>query len=180
MNRTILASLLAAALALPACSHSHHARVADVSNVVTDPSFEGTWRGTSRTAAVKHAGDGYSVTITDNSGSQTYDVNLLDINGKRFVEILVHDPKGSKEVPVYLYGRLDIKGDTATYRRLRNEWLEAAAKTMEGVTYKSTSDVQPGTGGVVVRDAAHMHELLSKAAQDPAAFGEPEVAHRIK
>jgi hypothetical protein len=182
MHKAIYTALLSATLlALPACSQAHHARLADVATKITDPTFEGAWKGSARTALVERgSATAYRVTMTDNTGSGTYDVDLLEIGGKRFVEIAVHDPKGSKEVPVYMYGRLDITGDTITYRRLRNEWLESAVKGMEGVTYKSTGQVQRGTGGVVVRDPAHMHDLLSKAAADPAAFGEPEVAHRAK
>src|SRR5262249_11910301 len=108
-----------------------------------------------------------------------YDVDLLDIAGKRFVEIAVHQPD-KKSVPVYMYGRLDIKGDNLTYSRMRNEWLERAVKGMPGAAYKSTADVQPNTGGVVVKDVTQMHELLEKAAADPNAFGEPEQGRRVK
>jgi hypothetical protein len=182
MKRTLLAAALTGVLLpLSACSHSHPTRVADVATPVTDPSFEGSWASNGgRSAVVKRgSGDTYKVTITDKTGSTTYDVDLLDIAGKRFVEIAVHQPD-KKTVPVYMYGRLDIKGNNLTYARMRNEWLERTAKSMQGVTYKSTSEVQKDTGGVVVKDVAQMHELLEKAAADPTAFGEPEQAHRVK
>jgi hypothetical protein len=183
MHRRIFAALFAGALlALPACSHTHQTRVADVATQVSDPSFEGSWKSNAgRTAVIKHASrTGYTVTITDNSQTTNYDVDLLDIGGKRFVEIAVHDPDKKGEVPVYMYGRVDIKGNDLTYRRMRNEWLEKTAKSMQGVTYKSTGEVQRNTGGVVLKDAKQMQELLEKAAADPTAFGEPEIAHRVK
>lgn len=176
------ATLSAACLLLPSCAHTHQSRVADVATQVSDPSFVGRWKSVNgRVAEVKASKKtGYTVTMTDDSGSKTYDVDLLDIDGKTIAEIAVHEPQGKGQVPVYLYGRIDIKGDDITYRRLRNEWLEKTAKQMQGVVYKSTSDVEPNTGGVVVRDAQQMDELLEKAARDPAAFGAPERGRRMK
>lgn len=182
MKRTLLAAaLIALLIPLSACSHSHPDRVADIATPVTDPSFEGSWASNGgRSAVVKRgSGDTYKVTITDKTGSTTYDVDLLELAGKRFVEIAVHQPD-TKSVPVYMYGRLDIKGNNLTYSRMRNEWLERTAKAMQGVTYKSTGEVQPNTGGIVVKDVNQMKELLEKAAADPAAFGEAEQAHRTK
>jgi hypothetical protein len=180
-NRLLLFTLAMALVMLPGCAQPHQARVADVATHVTDPSFEGSWSSSAgRSAVVKKAsGDSYLVTISDKTGSTAYHVDLLDIAGKRFVEIAVHEPD-KKSVPVYMYGRLDIKGNNLTYARMRNEWLERTAKSMQGVTYKSTGEVQKDTGGVVVKDVAQMHELLEKAAADPAAFGEPEQAHKVK
>ena len=182
MKRTLLvAALTAILLPLSACSNSRPARVADVATHVTDPGFEGSWASNGgRTAVVKRgSGDSYKVTISDKTGSTTYDVDMLDIAGKRFIEIAVNQPD-KKSVPVYVYGRLDIKGNNLTYSRMRNEWLEKTVKGMQGVAYKSTGEVQPNSGGVVVKDVAQMRELLEKAAADPTAFGEPEQGHRVK
>jgi hypothetical protein len=181
INRLLLVALAMLLVLLPGCSKPPHARVADVATHVTDPSFEGSWASNAgRSAVVKRdSGDSYLVTISDKTGATTYHVDLLDVAGKRFLEIAVHEPT-RKTVPVYMYSRLDIKGNNLTYSRMRNEWLERTAKAMQGVTYKSTGEVQKDTGGVVVKDVAKMQELLEKAAADPAAFGEPEQAHRVK
>src|SRR3954468_4890104 len=116
MTRRFLPMLLpATVLALPACSNSHHARVADVATHVTDPSFEGSWASADRSAVVKRAsGDSYLVTISDRTGASSYHVDLLNIANKQFVEIAVHEPD-KKSVPVYMYGRLDVKGNNLTY-----------------------------------------------------------------
>jgi hypothetical protein len=182
IDRRVLAPLFACLLALPACTHSHQARVADVATQVTDPSFEGKWASNAgRSAVIKHVSkNDYTAAITDKTGTTTYHVDLLDIAGKRFVEISVHEPEKKADVPVYMYARLDIKGDELAYRRMRNEWLEKTVKGMQGVAYKSTAEVQPNTGGAVVKDADQMHALLEKAAADPTAFGDPEIAHRVK
>jgi len=180
MTRVILAFVFLLVLTLPACIHPRHTNVTDVATQVVDPAFEGNWKtANDRVFTIKRAGsDHYTVKPSDSD--TTYDADLLDINSARFVEFTVHEQRGSKDVPVYMYGRITIKGNDLTFRRLRNEWLEKAAKGMDGVTYKSTADIQRNSGGAIVNNPTTMHDLLSKAAQDPGAFGDPETARRGK
>ncbi len=157
---------------------------------VTDSALLGDWVSKNGTKVeIEHAGGkAFEVEVSDARSKATYRGHLLEISGKRFAEVSVHQPDGNtngtpsgkNDAPVYYYAMVEISGDTMTHHPLRAEWLDQQSKNLPGAIYKSTSQEQPGSGGLIVQDRTAMLELLKKAASDPTAFSPAETLNRTK
>lgn len=175
LNAAVIASLL---LAVSACTTVPSG--IDPAYQTPDTSFLGTWtsqRGT--TVKIDHLGGAaFDMVVSDGAESASYRGHLLEVGGAQFAEISVFQPGEKNEIPVYIYAMVDVNESTMIHKPIRPEWMAQESRTLPGAIYHSTSQEQPGSGGVVVRDRSAMLTLLRKAAADPSAFGPAETLTR--
>lgn len=172
---TVIVSLLAV---IPACTTVPSG--IDPSYHTLDTSFLGTWtsqRGT--TVTIDHLGGAaFDMIVSDGTEAASYRGHLLEVGGAKFAEVSVFQPGDKNEIPVYIYAMVDVNGNTMIHKPIRPEWMAQESRTLPDAIYHSTSQEQPGSGGVVVRDRSAMLTLLRKAAADPSAFGPAETLTR--
>lgn len=179
MKNALVAALAASLLiSMPACTTVPSG--IDPAYHTTDTSFLGTWsspRGT--TVTIDHLGGAaFDMIVSDGTESASYHGHLLEVGGAKFAEVSVFQPGDTREIPVYIYAMVDVNGNTMLHKPIRSEWMAQESRTLPDAIYHSTSQEQPGSGGVVVRDRSAMLTLLRKAASDPSAFGPAETLTR--
>lgn len=166
---------------------------------VADPGIVGEWTASEpmRIHAVIDAappgadGPAYtaSLTIHDKGEFRTaigLDVSLTMIGASRFVDLFLARPDrdrlvntyGFLVVPVHQVMKFDRDADTLTVRPFRGDWLESQA---EGAAAPHDR-VAVGGGEVVMMTATteRLREFLLRHADDPRAFGDPVVFHRVR
>lgn len=159
----------------------------DSSSRTTDSAYLGDWKSAAGTDVKIESGRGGSfvITVADPKERQAFRGHLLAIDGKHVAEISVYDPGAEKSppkdaVPVFHYALVGVSGDTMTHAPLRPEWLKGAVQGKSGAVYGSTSQIVGGSGSVVVKDAAMMKELLTRAVHDAGAFGPTDTLTRVR
>lgn len=166
---------------------------------VADPGMVGEWAAseplelhaviTAATSDTEGASYAATLTVHDQGEFKTalgLELTLTDVDSRRFADLFLARPDRDKivgdygflAIPVHQVMKIDRDGDTLTVRSLQGDWLaghtDGAAFTHERVAV--------GGGKVVMITAPteRLRDLLTRHADDPAAFGDPIVFHRLK
>ena len=127
----------------------------------------------------QRAVDSYSVRSVLPSTRQQFTATVRWFGGARFLEVSIFAPGNRAGVPVFLYGTVEVVGDTMTFRRVRADWLEREVRGDGRLTFVSTGDIERGTGGLVVRSQLALAELMARAAGNEEALAPAEVGMRV-
>lgn len=167
-------------------------------NRVADPGLAGEWIATEPmqifatiTAKPAPSTDEFtaSLTVTDKGTVRTsvaVELGISEIGGARYADLFLARSDrdrlvttyGFLAVPVHQIMRIERAGDALTVRPFRAEWLRDRP-TGDTVSHER---VVVGGGEVIMitAPATEVHSLLADHANDPQAFGDPIVFHRVK
>lgn len=143
---------------------------------IEDSYFYGHWHGPDdrQLDVAPGPGKSFRLTIRDAMGTRKYDGHLVRVDEVPFAELNLFSPgSGSSDagkVPVFLYAQVKIEPTKFTFRPVRTAWLKEAVSNMEGAAFISTPGRPRTEGGVVVRDAGVMRDLLRRALAEPGAI----------
>jgi hypothetical protein len=164
-----------------------------------DPGLVGEWAATEPLqvrAAVAAAssdakGPSYTASLTvydkgELKTEMTLELMLTDVGSIRVADLFLARPDRDKlvgmygflAIPVHQVMKTDRDGDTLTVRPFRGDWL--ASHTDGGAVTHDRVAVGGGEVVMVTAPTERLRDLLVRHADDPRAFGDPIVFHRIK
>jgi hypothetical protein len=171
-----------------------------VANSATwDPGLVGEWTASdpvqARVVIAQASGEaaagGYTVSLTVHDKGEfktalNLDLTLSEVGSGRYLDLFLSQPERDKlvgaygflAIPVHQVMKMERDGDKLTVRSFRGDFLEA----QNGPASIAHDRIVVGGGDVVIVTAPteQVKDLLSQHADDPLAFGDPIVFHRVK
>ncbi len=180
--RLACAAMAACLLAPGLVGCASQERAPEVSPAIEMDSLAGRWNAPAgKTWEIRRRGSAsYSVRSVLPSTPQEFTATVREFGGARFLEVSFFAPGNRAGVPVFLYGTVEVAGNTMKFRRVRADWLEREVRNDGRLTFVSTGDVERGTGGLVVRSQRALAELLARAVGNEEALAPAEVGTRAE
>jgi len=185
LGRLACATMAACLLAPGLVGCASPERAPEVAPAIAMDSLAGRWSAPAgRTWEIRRRGEAsYSVRAVLPSTPQEFTASVREIGGVKFLEVSIFAPGNRAGVPVFLYGTVEVAGNTMTFRRVRADWLEREVRAMGTdvrLAFVSTGEIERGTGGLVVRSQRALVELLERAVGNEEALAPAEVGTRVE
>lgn len=200
MCRMMIACMVAAGLTGAGGCGSPTVHPASTSGaLVADPGIVGEWaaseplgmRAVIEAVATDAKGPSYAASLTvhdkgEFKAAMGLELTLTEVGASRYADLFLARADRDKlvgtygflAVPVHQVMKIDRDGDTLTVRSFRGDWLEGHSDGDQ----LAHERVGVGGGDVVMITAPtdQLRDLLARHADDPQAFGDPIVFHRIR
>ena len=163
--------IVAAALLLTGCVPSLEPLYTD-RDVTSDPRVAGAWTVKGGDMTVTADGRGYKIAYTDNESPvhrMNFKAHLVKLGGSLFVDLFPEPPKDMSCypcVPMHMFAKLAIQGNTLRADLMDPEWFGKMAKQGKIPAAHTLID----DAYVLTAKTADLQALMLKYQGDPAAF----------
>jgi hypothetical protein len=185
MKRLLLASLALMAIAIVGCMPSLHP-LYSAENLTSLPGLSGTWEGNADESGPETwqfsqvDSVSYTLEYTENEAPGEFDTHIVKLGNHLFVDIAPIGPETENELyrgllmPVHMFGRIWLKGDTLRIGWLDGDWLSQQIDS--GLIELGCETMDEDR--LITASTAQLQEFAQKYADDTLAFP-PTVLDRV-